>query len=61
MTTPLSAFLSAITDADNALDEIKAHLNNHLGTNPDDLHWGNVGTAQEIAARLNEILEFIGE
>ena len=61
MTTPLSAFLSAITDADNALGKIRAHLNNHLGTNPYDLHWGDVGTAQEIAAKLKEILEFIGE
>lgn len=57
---PVDAFLAHRAAALAALDALRAHADDHFGYGPDDLHWGHVGTAASIAARLAELAADLG-
>ena len=40
----LNAFIAAKTDIDAMLARLKALSSDHFETNPDEIHWGHVGT-----------------
>ena len=54
------AFLEYQGRAFNALDNLTAYLDDHLGANPDTLNWGNVGDMGHIADRLELLVGEIG-
>jgi len=58
--TAIDAFIEKNQNALEKLEIIKTALNNHMGTNPDDINWANVGDLGYINEQLDNILGFIG-
>lgn len=56
---PVRAFIGNVGQALETLEKIKAHLEDHLGTSPEDIHWGHVGSAGKAAEDLKEIARFL--
>jgi hypothetical protein len=56
---PMQSFLQSIGSASDLADLIKAHLENHLGANPDNIGWSDVEDARRIESALREIKEFL--
>lgn len=57
---PQGALIGNIGLALEALEKIKAHLEDHLGAHPDEVHWGHVGSAGKAAEDLQELARFLG-
>ena len=55
----LNAFMEAIGESRELLTEIQAHLDDHMGTNPEDINWGHVGSALKVQSDLKEIANFL--
>jgi hypothetical protein len=56
--TALAAFIAAKSEIDRLLAELAALSADHFHTNPDEITWGHVGTANHIRERLQEIASF---
>lgn len=53
----LDAFIAAKIEIDNMLARLAAHSDDHFGYNPEEVHWGHVGTMEHYRARLREITD----
>ena len=56
----LSAYIAALAEMRETLAALTAHAEDHLGTAPDDVNWGHVGSANYVKDHLNEIAGFLG-
>ena len=56
----LAAFVGNIAQIRSQLDELQEYIGNHMDTNPDEINWGDAGTAEKVSADLNNILLFLG-
>ena len=55
----LAAFMAGKAEIDALLARIAAS-DDHFGTSPDRVTWGDAGSLGFIAERLKEITEFLG-
>ena len=53
----LNAFLAAKREIDHMLARIKTLSDDHFDTNPDSIHWGDVGTLNHCASLLRQITD----
>ena len=53
----LNAFLAAKREIDHMLARIKTLSDDHFETNPDAIHWGDVGTLNHYASLLRQIID----
>ena len=53
----LDAFLTAKFEIDAMLERLKALSDAHFETDPDEIHWGHVGTLNHYASQLREITD----
>ncbi|WP_296644740.1 hypothetical protein [Roseinatronobacter sp.] len=51
----VDAFLATKAEIDDMLARLTALSDDHFETNPDELHWGHVGTLNHYRDRLREI------
>ena len=58
--TALSAYIAAIAEMRETLRALLAYADDHLGTAPDDVNWGHVGSAGYVNEHLAEIAGFLG-
>ena len=54
----LDAFITAKAEIDRLLADLAALSADHFHASPDEINWGNVGTAAHIRDRLQEIASF---
>jgi len=54
----LQAFIGKIAEARTLLDELEAHVDNHMEANPDDINWGHVGSAGYMVEKLTELTDW---
>lgn len=53
----LHCFIANIDEAKALLALISEHLEDHMGADPEKVHWGHVGDASRIKLALREIAE----
>ena len=53
----LNAFLAAKREIDHMLARIKTLSDDHFDTDPDAIHWGDVGTLNHYASLLRQITD----
>ena len=53
----LDAFLTAKFEIDAMLERLKALSDAHFETDPDEIHWGHVGTLNHYASQLRDITD----
>ncbi|SUZ33246.1 hypothetical protein ROE7235_03015 [Roseibaca ekhonensis] len=53
--TAVDAFLAAKAEIDNMLARLTALSDDHFETDPDEIHWGHVGTLSHYRDSLREI------
>lgn len=51
----LQAYAHAMAQIAESLTLLTAYVEDHGGVGPDEVHWGHVGSAADIAARLAEM------
>ena len=56
-TAALNAFLAAKYEIDGMLARLKTLRDDHFETNPDAIHWGDVGTLNHSASLLRQITD----
>ena len=56
-TTALDAFLATKVEIDAMLERLAALSANHFETNPDEIHWGHVGTLSHYRDQLRRITD----
>lgn len=56
-TKALDAFIAAKAEIDAMLERLIALSADHYETNPDEIHWGHVGTLNHYCAKLREITD----
>lgn len=60
-TTPnnkaLDEFIGTLGDIYDRLNELSDFIDDHMGYNPDEINWGNVGTAKHYLAELTELTD----
>ena len=54
---PTAEFAGHIGAARVELEAIKQQLEDHLGIDPDHVHWGHVGDAARLSAELKAIAD----
>ena len=55
--TATQAFIAAIDGARRDLATIQEALDDHLGFDPDKVHWANVGDATRLRDELRQIAD----
>ena len=53
----LNAFLAAKIEIDAMLERLKTLSDNHFDTDPDVVHWGDVGTLNNYSSLLRQITD----
>lgn len=53
----LDAFLAGKAEIDGMLDRLKRLSGDHFETQPDEVHWGHVGTLNHYASLLRRITD----
>ena len=56
----ITGFVNGINRAAVKLEAIMQHLDDHCNLAPDDVTWAHVGNIQNVNAKLDGILEFLG-
>ena len=54
--TALRAFMVTCAEIDDLLGRIHALRDDHFGADPDAVHWGDVGSAGNVADKLRQAL-----
>jgi len=54
----LGAFMEKMAEARERLEELMTYVDNHMDTHPDEINWGNVGSAEYMVARLTELTDW---
>ncbi|QXN72388.1 hypothetical protein RCSIMONEHASTD_59 [Rhodobacter phage RcSimone-Hastad] len=57
---PQGAFIGNVARAVALLEALKSHFDDHMEVNPDEVHWGHVGTAGKACEDLEELCRFVG-
>jgi hypothetical protein len=55
--TATDAFLSHKANIDAMLERIQALSDDHFEVDPDNIHWGHVGTVADVAEQLKRITD----
>ena len=50
----LIAFMEAIQEISEELEDLKNYVDNHLDVAPEAVNWGNVGTARHLLELVRE-------
>jgi hypothetical protein len=58
-TQALDAFLAAMGGIREQLARLQSAADDHLGVEPESVHWGHVGSAQHLLELLTEAADFI--
>lgn len=53
----LDAFISKKAEIDEMLARLQSLSDNHFGTNPDEVNWGDAGTLEHYAGLLKRITD----
>jgi hypothetical protein len=53
----LDAFLTVKAEIDVMLERLQALSDDHFKTDPDEIHWGHVGTLKNYAGLLRQITD----
>ena len=53
----LAAFIAKKAEIDTMLTRLQALSDEHFEANPDEIHWGHVGTLNHYRAKLREITD----
>jgi hypothetical protein len=53
----LDDFISAKFEIDAMLERLKGFSEDHFGINPDEVHWGHVGTLTHYLSLLRQITD----
>ena len=53
----LDAFMAAKAEIDVMLERLKTLSDDHFGTHPDQINWGNVGTLKHYASLQRQITD----
>ena len=56
-TAALNAFLAAKREIDGMLARLKTLSDDHFNTDPDAIHWGDVGTLNHYSSLLRKITD----
>jgi hypothetical protein len=54
----LGEFMAKVAEARERLAELTAYVDDHIHTLPDEITWGDVGSAEHMLAKLNEITDW---
>ena len=55
----LQEFIAKIAEAKTLLDELQAHVDDHMEVSPDDVNWGDVGNAGRLVHQLTELTDWV--
>ena len=55
----MTAFLESIGKSRELLAEIQEYVDNHMETDPDQINWGDVGSAVRLQESLTDIANFL--
>lgn len=55
----LDQFMASVMESRELVDRISADLENHLGVDPDHVHYGHVGDANHVLQSLRDIAQFL--
>ena len=55
----LAAFMGRKAETDDLLERIQSASDDHFGTEPDAVNWGDAGSLGFVVERLKEIAEFL--
>ncbi len=55
----LDSFMAKMGGIMVVLDRLKEHVDDHLGTAPEDVTWTDVAVAAEVYNKLKNVLEFL--
>jgi hypothetical protein len=53
----LAAFIAKKAEIDTMLKRLQALSDEHFGANPDEVHWGHVGSLEHYAELLKRITD----
>jgi len=56
----LAAFIGKIGEIHDRLELLRWYADNHMDCDPEEVHWGHVGSAHHALEQLNELIEFLG-
>jgi len=56
----IDAFIGTLVGINDHLDSIQKYMEDHMGTSPDNINWGHVGSARKVYEELDNIMEFLG-
>lgn len=54
---PMRDFIAGIDKVTNQVNELNEIVQDYLFYNPDNIHWGHVGTVENLSNQLQEILD----
>ena len=58
--TAEQVFIARIAEARELVERISKHLEDHLGVDPESLHWGHAGDAGRVVELLRQTAELCG-
>jgi len=54
----LGAFMAKIAEAQTLLAELQTHVDDHMGSSPDEINYGHVGSAAYMVEKLTELTDW---
>jgi hypothetical protein len=55
-----TAFIQAVENCRQLIEQLSAHAGDHLGCDPDEIHYGHVGDARRLEGALHAACEASG-
>jgi len=56
----LNAFIGKIGVINERLETLRLYVDDHMECDPDEVHWGHVGSAGHVLEQLDELVNFLG-
>ena len=56
----LNAFIEKIGKINERLETLRSYVDNHMECNPEEVNWGDVGSASHVLEQLDELISFLG-
>ncbi|MCL2576939.1 MAG: hypothetical protein FWE27_02665 [Defluviitaleaceae bacterium] len=54
----LGNFIGLMGEARERIAELQEYIDNHMNTSPDEINWGNCGSAEYLLAQLTELTDW---
>jgi len=54
----LGEFTAKMAQAQELLAELQSHVDDHMGTNPDEINWSHTGSAGYMVEKLTELTDW---